>query len=54
MEQIVERQIIEAMTVKRQRCRKGISLSNKKEKNDKSDTRNKIDVDQVGNDNNLL
>ena len=42
------------MAARRQKARKKISLSNKKEKNYESDSKDETDPDQVGNDKNLL
>ena len=46
-EEIVEKQKTRALAAKRQRARKGISLSNKKEQSYEIDTRDNIDLDQV-------
>ena len=42
------------MATRRQKARKGISLSSEKEENYESDTRDKTDPDQAGNDKNPL
>ena len=42
------------MAAKRQRTRRGISLSSEKKDNYKSNTENQIDLDQAGDDKNLL
>ena len=51
---MVERQKTKAMAIRRQKARGGISLSSKKKKNYKSDTGDKTDPDQAGNNKNLL
>lgn len=48
-EKIVEKQKTEAMAAKRWRIERGISLSNKKEKNYESDTGDKTNLDQADN-----
>ena len=53
-EEMVEKQKTEAMAVRRQRARRGISLSSKEEENYESDTRDKTDPDQAGDDKNPL
>ena len=52
--EIMEKQKTEAMTAKCRRARGGISLSNEEEKNYESDTRDKTDPNQVGNNKNPL
>ena len=42
------------MTVKCQKARGGINLSSEEEKNYKSNTKDETDLDQAGNDKNLL
>ena len=51
---MMERQKIEAIAARRQRAKGGISLSNKKEENYESDTRDETDLDQAGDDKNPL
>ena len=52
--EMVEKRKIKAMVVRRQRVRGGISLSSEKKENYESDTRQKTDPDQAGNNKNLL
>ena len=51
---MIEKRKIKAMAARRQRIRRGISLSSKEEENYKSDTRDETDSEQAGNDQNLL
>ena len=53
-EKIVEKQKIEAMATRCQRGRGRISLSSEEKENYESDTGDKTDPNQVGNDKNLL
>ena len=51
---MVKRWKTEALTVKSQKTRGGISLSSKEEENYKSDTGDEMDLNQAGNNKNLL
>ncbi len=53
-EEMVERRKTEGIATKRQRARRGISLSRKEKENYESDTGDETDPDQAVNDENLL
>ena len=53
-EEIVEKRKIKTMTARCQRAREGINSSSKKEENYESNTGDKTDPDQAGNDKNSL
>ena len=51
---MVEKRITEVMAVRRQRARGGISLSSEEEENYENDIGDETDLNQAGNNKNLL
>ena len=51
---MIERRKTEAMAAKRQKARRGISLSSEEKENYKSNTKDETNPDQAGDDKNLL
>ena len=52
--EMIEKRKIKAMAARRQRARRGISLSNEEEENYEKNTGDKTDLDQASNDKNPL
>ena len=51
---MVEKEKTKAMAARRQKAKRGISLSNEEEENYENDTGDETDPDQANNDKNLL
>ena len=51
---MVKKQKTKTIAIRHKKARRGITLSNKKEENYESDTKDETNPDQAGNDKNLL